>query len=147
MPLETIDLLFSIANGVAILAWITLAILYDHPLTKKIILNGFVFGFATLYAILVFFSFDYLTGGNGLTLKNTMALFSHPIIMLLGWVHYLAFDLAIGLFITFNAAKHEINRFLLLPILLFTFLLGPFGFFLYLILLAIKQKTPLPTFF
>ncbi len=142
-----LELLFTIANSTAVIGWLILAILNDHPLTKKIILNGIITALAIFYAFLLIYSSGVASAGNMFSLEGVVTIFSHPIIALLGWVHYLAFDLAIGLFITFNAAKHGINRFLMLPVLFLTLFYGPFGFLVYLIILAIKQKTPMPTFF
>ena len=58
----------------------------------------------------------------------------------MGWIHYLAFDLMVGWFIVNDAQKHEINRFLTIPCLLLSFMLGPTGLLLYLILRLMLRK-------
>ncbi|HYJ37307.1 MAG TPA: abscisic acid-deficient protein Aba4 family protein, partial [Chitinophagaceae bacterium] len=73
-------------------------------------------------------------------LPGVMELFTQPGIVVAGWVHYLAFDLMIGIFIRRNAIKHRINHWLIVPSLLFTFMLGPIGLLLYLIIRTITTK-------
>jgi hypothetical protein len=62
------------------------------------------------------------------SLANVMALFTNPAIALAGWVHYLAFDLFVGAWITRTARADGINHLLILPCLVLTFLFGPAGF-------------------
>jgi uncharacterized membrane protein len=68
------------------------------------------------------------------TLGGVVSLMSAPGAALVGWIHYLAFDLMVGLFIAANAAKHGISRWVILPCFLFTFMLGPVGLLLYLVI-------------
>lgn len=51
-----------------------------------------------------------------------------------GWIHYLAFDLFVGLWVARNADKYGFARWLQIPILLFVLMLGPLGLVLYLLL-------------
>ncbi len=67
------------------------------------------------------------------SLAGVTKLFSVSDMVLIGWIHYLCFDLMVGLYIVNNAEKNGINRFLIIPSLLFTFMMGPFGLLLYLI--------------
>ena len=69
-----------------------------------------------------------------------MELFTSPRAVLAGWVHYLAFDLMVGWFIVSNAAKHGLNRYLLIPCLLLTFIFGPMGLLLYLAVRAVALR-------
>ena len=68
------------------------------------------------------------------SLSGIASMFQNETAMLAGWVHYLAFDLMVGLYITHNAEKYGINRFVLIPCLFFTFMLGPIGLLLYFII-------------
>jgi hypothetical protein len=63
-----------------------------------------------------------------------MELFTNPRLVTAGWIHYLAFDLLAGLFIRNNAQKHGISHWILIPCLLFTFMFGPVGLLLYLLI-------------
>ena len=53
--------------------------------------------------------------------------------MVIGWTHYLAFDLLAGLWIAREADQRNVHRIAQLPILALTFLSGPFGFLLWLL--------------
>jgi hypothetical protein len=48
-----------------------------------------------------------------------------------GWVHYLAFDLFVGSWITTNALRHRVPAWACAPAVLGTFMLGPSGLLLY----------------
>jgi hypothetical protein len=61
-------------------------------------------------------------------------------VLLAGWVHYLFFDLFVGSFEVRDAQRHAISHVILLPCLLFTFMLGPIGFLLYLVVRAVKTR-------
>ena len=74
------------------------------------------------------------------SLDGVVGLFSDPKNVLIGWIHYLAFDLWVGSWEVGDAIKRGINRWFLLPCLLFTFMLGPVGLLLYLILRAVMTK-------
>ena len=52
--------------------------------------------------------------------------------MLIGWVHYLAFDLWIGSWEAEEAHRVGMSHLMLLPCLAFTFLAGPFGLLMFL---------------
>eukprot|EP01035_Chromulina_nebulosa_P003134 gene3134-4270_t len=59
------------------------------------------------------------------TLDGITSLTSAPGAALIGWIHYLAFDLMTGLFIANNATKHGIPYPWIVPCLILTFMLGP----------------------
>ena len=61
-------------------------------------------------------------------------MFSRSDIMLLGWIHYVAFDLLAGVWICTDATQRDFPHLLLLPVLFFTLMAGPVGLTLYLIL-------------
>jgi hypothetical protein len=57
--------------------------------------------------------------------------------IVVGWTHYLAFDLFVGLWIARDADAKGFSRLVQAPILLLTFLAGPFGLVLW---LAIRER-------
>ena len=69
-----------------------------------------------------------------------MALFDTPGGATIGWIHYLAFDLFVGVWIARNADRHGINRIIQVPILFFTLMFGPMGLLIYLITRALLGK-------
>jgi hypothetical protein len=73
--------------------------------------------------------------GAGFTsLEAVRLLLSSEAALLAGWVHYLAFDLWVGSWQTEDAGQHRVPHAALLPCLLLTFLAGPTGLLLYLLL-------------
>ncbi len=73
------------------------------------------------------------------TLAGVRLLLSTREALLAGWVHYLAFDLFIGAWQVEDAPAARIPHWLLLPCLVLTFLAGPVGLLLYLILKAARR--------
>ena len=76
------------------------------------------------------------------SLAGVMALFDSPGGATIGWIHYLAFDLFVGTWISRNADAHKISRWFQIPILFFTLMAGPIGLLLYLLLRQLKGENP-----
>lgn len=135
--------LFELANMAALFGWLLLVI---APLNRR----WTVFGARLVAAILCGgYATLLVTGllrggapeGAGFTsLEGVRLLLSSPPALLAGWVHYLAFDLFIGSWETEVAPTSRVPHWLLLPSLLLTFLAGPVGLLLFLILKAVRQK-------
>lgn len=130
MSLET---LFSLANGVALLGWILLAF---APLGRdRIVMTARAVGIllAVTYTVLLVRA---LTGdgfsGDLTTLAGLTEGFSRPEAVLVGWVHYLAFDLWVGSWAIEDAGKRRIPHLAMLPVLVLTLLAGPVGLLVYL---------------
>ncbi len=125
---------FSVANTVALLAWIMLAVLPGRPWVTKTITTKVVPSlFAVLYTAIVVSLFGRTPGGFS-TLAGVGMLFSNPWLLLAGWVHYLAFDLLVGSWEVQDAREHGIPHWMVVPCLALTFLFGPAGWLLYTIL-------------
>jgi hypothetical protein len=125
------ETLFSIANTSVLPCWLLLIILPRWRWTHIITSLAMPLSLGCLYAWLL--SAGLGDGGFG-SLPEVMKLFSNPRAVFAGWVHYLAFDLFIGSWETRDAMKLDIPRWLLLPCQLLTFMLGPLGLLLYLLL-------------
>lgn len=91
-------------------------------------------GLSLLYAGLVMIHFFTAEGGGFGSLAEVRALFTVEEALLAGWVHYLAFDLFIGGWIAVEADKLGLARLLQAPILLMTFMFGPVGLALFLLM-------------
>ena len=74
------------------------------------------------------------------SLKSVMTLFTEENAVLAGWIHYLAFDLLIGMWILDQNKELKINQLAIAPCLFLTFMLGPIGFLLFMIIKTIKKK-------
>ena len=127
----TPDHIFSIANGVALCAWILLIVL---PRQR------WVSGIVAPIAMPAFFAFIYVailvtqwmgSAGGFSTLSDVATLFSQRWLLLAGWVHYLAFDLFVGSWEVRDARERGVPHLAVVPCLLLTFMFGPAGWLAY----------------
>lgn len=138
----TFDSLFTYSSNLALLGWLLLILVPSWKYTKPIVQYGII----SLLLCLVYVYLVFLAPGGSMnpssfgSLEGVMELFTDPKSVLAGWVHYLAFDLWVGSWEVGDAQKRGINRWLLLPCLFFTFMLGPVGLLLYIILRGIMTK-------
>lgn len=134
----TLQTAFLIVNTVVLPAWILLAIAPRHATTDAIAHSTvFPIFFGLLYAGLMTFAFT--TGkipadADFTTLEGLTELLETPLAALIGWVHYLIFDLFVGAWISRDAIRRSISRLVLIPALFFTLMTGPLGLWLYLTL-------------
>ncbi len=135
------DQLFSFCNTLALLSWIILIFFTFWKNRGNYLLSVVIILFALVYSWLIFSNSTIEGFKNFNTLDGVSRLFSDKYLLLAGWIHYLAFDLLTGIFIVTNARKNNINHWLIVPALFFTFMLGPFGLLLYFLLRLIKIKT------
>lgn len=134
----TTEQLFSYANLFALLGW--LALLFA-PLRRGLSIAVARWVAAILAgAYVTLLIFGVVEGGDGpapdfSSLAGLTVLFSQPEVLLVGWIHYLAFDLWVGTWIVGEAGERGIRHWLVVPCLLLTFVAGPAGLLLYLVLL------------
>lgn len=128
----TADQLFALANPLAALAWLLLAVLPGRAWVTEIITGRVVPAiFAVAYLVLVIAVFPGAEGSFA-TLDGVMRLFANPWLVLAGWLHYLAFDLLIGTWEARDSVERGMPRWLLVPCLFLTFMFGPAGWLAYL---------------
>ena len=130
----TTDRLFDVANLIALLGWIALAF---APLARaRLVLAARVIGvtLALAYAGLLITSLagGGTEGGSFTSLEGVTALFARPEAVLVGWVHYLAFDLWVGAWAVEDAGKRGVPHGAMLPVLFLTLMAGPIGLLVYL---------------
>ena len=65
------------------------------------------------------------------TLANLKLSFQRDEVLILGWVHYLVFDLFIGAWIVRDAFNNSIMHLKIIPSLIMTLLVGPVGLLSY----------------
>ena len=134
------ETLFSLANPLAMLGWLALAL---FPFRRAV--NWWLCGvavpalFAAAYVVALAIGVPSAEGGFS-TLPRMMALFDSPWVALAGWLHYLAFDLFIGAWMARRAAEEGWSRWLLLPCLPLTFLAGPLGLLLFFAISAARGR-------
>lgn len=124
MDFET---LFSIAGLIAMIGWLCLLFTPLIPIWADRIAGMILPIILSVgYVILLVIPPSDSAGGFG-TLADVMVLFSYEQAALAGWVHFLAFDLFIGAWISRTARTEGVSFWLVAPCLPVTFLFGPAG--------------------
>jgi len=133
--------IFSIANSTAMLMWILMIFLPKWKVTRffndyKVIpiLLSIVYAIYIIQAIQIGGMMDFSS------LKSVMTLFTEENAVLAGWIHYLAFDLLVGMWILDQNKNLGIQHLLIVPCLLGAFMFGPIGFLLFIIIKSIKNR-------
>ncbi|MEM7694227.1 MAG: ABA4-like family protein [Pseudomonadota bacterium] len=135
----TLDQVFDVANTTALVGWIALLF---APLAPRIIDGVAGYAIPTLlcvvYTALIILYFGGADGGFD-TLDNVVLLFTREELVLVGWVHFLAFDLFIGGWIVRTARGDGMPFWLALPCLPFALMLGPVGLLMFLAIRAVHR--------
>jgi hypothetical protein len=135
-----LEQIFSLAGMVVLPCWILLAVVPRWGWTQRLATFVAPLLIASVYVWLLF-AHPTPAGGGFRTLAQVMVLFGSPYAVLAGWLHYLAFDLFTGAWEARDAVRLGISRWLVLPCLVLTFLFGPLGLALYLLLkLAMRRS-------
>lgn len=141
--------IFKTANAITLFAWIALiaSLFLDNYRAEihQALFSVVIFALSALYTYLMFFGRRLDQPGDSprghfRSLNGVMSLFKSPRAVLAGWIHYLAFDLLVGILITQNALQQGISAFLLIPVLLLTLMLAPAGLALYFVLFLILEQ-------
>jgi Domain of unknown function (DUF4281) len=130
----TPDSLFALANPVALLGWALLVLAPRWRGTRWLVLSGALpLVLAGAYALLIGSHYlgPHASEGGFNSLADVALLFRSPWALLAGWVHYLCFDLSVGIWESLDARRRGVPHLLLVPCLLLTFLFGPVGLLLY----------------
>lgn len=133
------ELVFKLANASVIPAWLLLVVLPKHPLTKWVA-HSYLYPFALGVFYLAMFIISFGGEGGMDTLGNLKLSFQRDEVLILGWVHYLVFDLFIGSWISRDAQKHQFMHLVIVPMLILTLFAGPIGLLVYLIFRAVRLK-------
>lgn len=140
----TPDLLFKIASNVTVLGWLLLILAPRWRGTHAVVLSGALplLLAATYVAVIGYQTVAHPAPGAGFgSLEQVAALFRQPWALTAGWVHYLCFDMAVGIWESRDAQRRGVPHLLLLPCLVATFMLGPLGLLLY---SALRRRYPRP---
>lgn len=139
--------IFEATNVYAMICWLVLLL---APRREQVLPLLFMAGcglLALTYAILIAglmsgtFDADGPRSQDFSSLAGVMALFDSKGGATIGWIHYLAFDLFVGIWAARNADRRGIARWMQLIVLPFIFLLGPLGLVLYLVLRTFAGKS------
>jgi hypothetical protein len=135
-----LEKLFSLAGAVVLPCWLLLLVAPSWKWTQRLATFVAPLLIASVYVWLLF-SHPAPQGGGFNSLAQVAVLFSSPYALLAGWIHYLAFDLFTGAWEARDAVRLGISRWAVAPCLVLTFLFGPLGLSLYLLLkLAMRRS-------
>lgn len=140
--------IFGATNLVALAAWAILLFLPRRPFAMASVLYLGIALLCLVYSVLLVLlatgAVDPLRDAGAASpdlvdpsLAGIKALFRSDGAIVLGWTHYLAFDLFVGLWIARDADGKGFSRLAQAPVLLITFLAGPLGL---LIWLAVRER-------
>jgi len=134
---------YTIINALVVPAWALLIFLPRARITSTAVHSMFwpvLMG--SVYAILLIaaMAFGQSHPDAGFTFTGVQALFDHPNGILVGWTHYLAFDLFVGAWIGRDSQRQGIPHWQTIPCLLGAFLFGPVGLLLYALIRLIAGK-------
>ena len=136
---ETLETIFSVCGALAMVGWIGLVLLPRSPLVvdtlARLVIPALI---GIVYLTLMAANMGRVPDNGGFgSLAQVQQLFSIDALLLGGWVHYLAFDLFVGAREVRDARQRSIHHLLVVPCLLATFMAGPAGLLLYLVLRSI----------
>ena len=140
--------LFTFTNAVAFLGWAALAFLPRRPAVHSLILYLGVGILCLAYAAMFVALFGGVTDParvagaavpdlTDYSIAGLRALFMSGGGNVLGWTHYLAFDLFVGLWIGRDADAKGFSRLAQVPVLFATLMAGPIGL---LVWLAVRER-------
>jgi hypothetical protein len=136
-----LDLIFSGANLLALVAWLSLIFLPGRAWVAEGVAGGLVpVLLSVAYAGLIAAFWSGADGGFS-SLDDVARLFETRGLLLAGWLHYLAFDLFVGAWEARTARAEGIPHLLVIPALMLTFLFGPVGFLLFVVIRAAVRST------
>ena len=135
--------LFGFTNALALAGWVMLAALPRGPKSSSIILYGCVAMLCLIYAVLFVLLVSKLVDpgavggasgqGDFRSIAGIRGLFASDGGIVIGWTHYLAFDLFVGLWIAKDADHKGFSRLVQVPFLFATLMAGPIGLFAWLV--------------
>lgn len=135
----TPERLFQLASTAVGPCWLLLLIAPRWRWTQRVVTFAWPLLMALLYVWLL--GAHRPPPGSGFnSLQQVRTLFSSPYAVVAGWIHYLAFDLFIGAWEARDGLRLGISRWVLLPCQLLTFLFGPAGLALYLLIKVVLRR-------
>lgn len=131
---------FKIANNTAMLGWLMLLIVPKWKYTIPTVVSFIIFFLSISYTFIIIKAFPFIKPDVFSSLSTIRNLFANDTALLAGWIHYLAFDLFVGVYIVKEAHKFEINRLIVIILLPLTFIFGPIGYVAFQIIKTIKAQ-------
>ena len=141
LPPLDLDALYGLTGMAIIVCW-GLLILHPDRSSRWITVPKFAVPtlFGLIYAGIMMAKFFDSGGGYG-SIAAVRALFAHDDILLAGWLHYLAYDFFIGVWIAEQADRIGLSRQIQAAILVTAFMFPPMGLVLFLATRAALRRS------
>ena len=124
--------LFTFIHVVALAGWAMLFLLPRGPRVAAYVLYLCVGLLCLTYTVMFASQFGALISSDFFSIEGIHDLFASDAGIVIGWNHYLAFDLFIGQWIAKDADHKGFSRFAQVPVLILTLLAGPIGLLVWL---------------
>lgn len=135
---------FSLGGNLAMVGWlgliVSLFVVRARPATQiaaSLVIPALL---AIAYGLLIRVGFGEAPDGGFGSIEQVRALFASDSALAAGWLHYLAFDLFVGSWIVADGLERRIPALLILLCLPLTFLFGPLGLLLFILLRLAYQR-------
>ena len=135
------DRIFSICNTSILPFWALLILAPSWKWTQHLVHSALI---PTLFGAVYIAAFAMSAPPEGAgfgSLEAVMILFTAPEAVLAGWIHYLTFDLFVGAWEVRDARRQGLPHLAVVPCLGLTFMLGPAGLLLYLVIRGAMLRT------
>ncbi|WP_371396743.1 ABA4-like family protein [Fretibacter rubidus] len=140
----TIETLFSAVNLSVMPAWALLILAPNWRGTAAIVHSMFyplLLGGIYIAGLIATMFFGMGADGAGFTtIAGVRQIFASDMGVVVGWAHFLIFDLFVGAWEARDARRKGFSHWLLIPCLLLTFMFGPVGLVVYLVLRKVTGK-------
>lgn len=138
-----LELAYICVHLIVLPAWLLLIFAPNWRFTDNFVHIAFIpLILIAIYVYFIGWAVFFGAGGGGFgSLKQVMEAFDYPVATLGAWVHYLVFDLFVGMWIARDGKRYGMAHFWLVPCLIFAFIFGPVGLGLYLLLRKIVGKS------
>lgn len=134
---------FDLLNGAPLIGWLALVLAPARRPLLIAVARVVATALCVAYALMLGAALLHPTSGAKVDFTHLAALaraFSNPGVMLVGWTHYLAFDLWVGSWEAEEAHRRGVPHWALIPCLVLTFLAGPAGLLLFLFARGVFRK-------
>ncbi len=138
--MDLLSKVFDISNNVSLLGWFLLIFFPRKKITKILVIDNtliLVNSVVYLVSILIYFKLSDLLKFD--SLENVVALFTSKELVFSGWIHFLAFDLFVGKTLLIDSWERNISHYLMVPVLLLTYIFGPIGLITYSIIFSVRK--------
>jgi hypothetical protein len=135
-----LDFVFAACMTLALFGWAALALAPVNRTYCIAFARGVALVLSVAYLAQLLWTTESTQGGDFSSLDGITILFSKAGNVMLGWTHYLAFDLFIGSWEAEDAPQSGVPHWLLLLCLIATLMVGPIGLLAYFIIRTITRR-------